>query len=212
VLPVANVLLGAPFLTEAEALASAVDSLRWALEAGTHLCVLFPANVKRWTLQHWLWERGLYHSPSLWSLIEAVHALGPELARRVLLSWYSAAITDAENPSQVSDPVLAVPTTCPACHAEVAGQLARYCATGDFAVIEELRRSPCACREEWRARVAAPPERPLFDRVTDAYRTIGEEVVGHEWWSPRAGRLLGLLDEGRAGADALTGAALAVAG
>src|SRR5207247_1333474 len=71
-LAVANVLLGAPFLTEQEAWTSAADSMRWALEHGTHLCVLFPSNVKRWTLQEWLWERGLDATASLWAAVGAV--------------------------------------------------------------------------------------------------------------------------------------------
>lgn len=187
---VTNVLLGGPFLTEAEALDSAVETTSWALEQGSHLCVLFPSNVKGWTLQEWLWDRGLFRTPSLWSLVEALHRLGRERAAQVSLSWYSAQVSDPDNPLQLSDPVRAVPTTCALCHRQVVEQLDRYNAGGDFSIVEDLRASECACRAAWLTSLEDSADDPLEARVAAGYERIGRELVGSDWWDAHRAEVL----------------------
>jgi len=184
--PIANILLGAPFLTEREALVSTIRSVRWALENGAYFCVLFPSHVKRWTLQHWLCERGLYHSPSLWSLIEVIYALGPELSRKIALSYY-----DKEPSRSIKE----IPYTCGICHHNIVEMLREYSAQGDFGLIESLRRSTCVCRAEWKAKVLAPPSLPLYDRVVELYRRIACEFLGPDWWEVKKGYILDQLAE-----------------
>lgn len=195
--PVSNVLLGAPFLTEDEAIESAVGTIAWALRNGSHLCVLFPSNVKGWTLQEWLWERDLYRVPSLWSLVEALRRLGPELARSVALSWYSASPADPHRRGQVSDPLREVPTTCPLCRDRVIEGLDMFNAGRD-AVIEDLCRLDCSCRAEWADRLAreASAAAPLSARVLAAYDRIGGELVGDGWWRRNRERVHAELESG----------------
>jgi radical SAM enzyme (TIGR01210 family) len=183
--PVSNVLLGAPFLTEEEAIESAVGTIRWALRNGSHICVLFPSNVKGWTLQEWLWEQGLYQVPSLWSLVEALRRLGPETSRSVALSWYSASPTDPHRRGQVSDPLRAAPTTCERCRTRVIEGLDGFNAGRGHHVIEELSTSDCFCRAEWADRLAreAATAQPLGERVLGAYERIGTGLLGGGWWA-----------------------------
>jgi archaeosine synthase beta-subunit len=200
--PVSNVLLGAPFLTEEEAVQSAVGTIRWALSHGSHLCVLFPSNVKGWTLQEWLWERDMFRVPSLWSLVEALRRLGPDLARSVALSWYSATPTDPHRLGQVSDPLREAPTTCPACRADVISGLDRFNAGAGMGVLDELCRLGCPCRDEWASRLASETATaaPLIDRVVAAYDRIGSELVGEDWWRRNRERVRAELSAGYSGA------------
>lgn len=184
--PIANILLGAPFLTEREALDSTIQSVRWALENGAHICVLFPSNVKRWTLQYWLWERGLYHSPSLWSLVEVIYALGPELSQRIALSYYNR---------KLSTVIKEIPHTCQDCHQDVVEVLGEYCARGDFSLIETLRQSTCACRAEWRAKILAQSSLPLYHRVVKLYERIACDLLGPDWWEESRNSILNQLAE-----------------
>ncbi|MEV4211214.1 hypothetical protein [Micromonospora sp. NPDC049662] len=185
--PVSNVLLGAPFLTEEEAIESAVGSVNWALENGSHICVLFPSNVKGWTLQEWLWERGLFQTPSLWALVEALRRMGPEVSRSVVLSWYSTTPTDPRRREQVSDPLREAPVTCPDCQADVVRALDQFNAGGDYSVILELSRHSCACRSQWLDRLGRERRghSPLVERTVAAYDRIGAELVGADWWRER---------------------------
>ncbi|MEV4315547.1 hypothetical protein [Actinocrispum sp. NPDC049592] len=182
--PVSNILLGAPFLTEEEAIESTVGTIRWALANGSHLCVLFPSNVKGWTLQEWLWERDIYRVPSLWSLVETLRRLGPDATRSVALSWYSASPTDPHRLNQVSDPLRAAPTTCPRCRETVIKNLDAFNAGAGFGVITGLSEVDCLCRAEWQRRVAAQTAEAgsLDARVLRAYDRIGTELLGGQWW------------------------------
>jgi len=184
--PVANILLGAPFLTEREALVSTVRSVRWALENGAYFCVLFPSNVKRWTLQHWLWEHDLYHSPSLWSLIEVIYSLGPELSQKVALSYYDR---------NLQNRIVEIPSTCYICHDDVVKTLRIYSARGDSSLIESLRQSPCACRDAWKAKILTQPSLPLYDRVVQLYQRIACDLLGPHWWDQRKDGILAQLAE-----------------
>lgn len=189
--PVSNVLLGAPFLTEDEAIESAVGTVRWALANGSHICVLFPSNVKGWTLQEWLWERDLYQTPSLWSLVEALRRMGPETCRSVVLSWYSTTPTDPRRMSQVSDPLREAPVTCPLCRDDVIAALDRFNAGGDYDIVVALSELDCDCRLEWAERMAAQmaAAAPLGARVMGLYDRIAAELVGDAWWSVNRGRI-----------------------
>jgi len=201
--PVSNVLLGAPFLSEEEAIESAVGTVRWALANGSHICVLFPSNVKGWTLQEWMWERGMFRTPSLWSLIEGLRRMGPEITRSVVLSWYSTTPTDPRRLEQVSDPLREAPVTCPLCQDRVVAALDAFNAGGGFGIIEELSRFDCACRREWAdllAREARNPA-PLVDRLFVAYDRIATELLGGGWWRSNQGKLR---DEMRYGYDGLS--------
>lgn len=184
--PHANILLGAPFMSEYESLNSTVRSVRWALDNGAHLCVLFPVNVKTWTLAHWLWERGRYEPPSLWSLIETIYALGPDRCQRIALSYYN---------KKVSDSIKAIPNTCPTCYRDVIETLHRYCAEGDFGLVEELRRTTCTCRDSWRRRLLATNPLKLIDRAVNMYEFIACELFGRSWWEKEKKNILSQLYE-----------------
>ncbi|MEV0764781.1 hypothetical protein [Nocardia sp. NPDC050435] len=194
--PVSNILLGAPFLTEEEAIESTVGTIRWALTNGSHLCVLFPSNVKGWTLQEWLWERNIYRVPSLWSLVETLRRLGPETTRSVALSWYSASPTDPHRLDQVSDPLRDAPTTCPQCRETVIRGLDAFNAGAGFGVVTRLTEIDCACKDEWAERIAtqAATADSLDVRVLEAYDRIGTELLGTAWWDRQRGKVRSELD------------------
>lgn len=183
VLSTANVLLGPPFLSEAEAIEDSVASIRWAFAAGVDQCVLFPAQVKSFTLVEWLWQRLLYSPPSLWSLIEVLSRVGPELTPRVTISWYKDYGAGGEKGDGVEDsPVLASPSTCSECHDAVMALLDEYRDRGHFDVIQELAGFECDCRLRWLAALQVPEPALLAERVAHAYEAIGRDVLGEQWW------------------------------
>lgn len=179
----ANVLLGAPFLSGSEAIADAVASIRWALETGIDSCVLFPAHVKRYTLLNWLWQRDMYSPPSLWSLVEVLHRVGPQLAPRVTISWYKDYFaTRTSMPESGESAFVCSPSTCPECQDSVMALLDEYRDRRDFATIRTLADFECDCKLRWRARMDTPVQVRLPERVAQAYETIGREILGDAWW------------------------------
>ncbi|MDR6774849.1 hypothetical protein [Azospirillum sp. BE72] len=174
---VANVLIGAPFLHEREAIDDAVASIRWALGTGAREFCLFPCHVKRWTQVAWLHGHGFYSPPSLWSLIEVLRQLGEELvATRGEIAWF----TDygAFN-------IIESPTTCPQCRNMVIRQLQGFSETSDYAYIESLVRLDCPCKERWRKDLQTIAEMDRIQRAQAAYDRIGEELFAARWPSMR---------------------------
>ena len=183
VLSTANVLLGSPFLSEAEAIDDAVDAIQWAFTAGSDQCVLFPAHVKSHTLLHWLWQRNMYSPPSLWSLVRVLSRVGPDQASRMTISWYKDYFASNETADADKDPLfLCSPTTCPDCRDDVMALLDSYRDEGDFDVIRDLARFDCDCRRHWEGSLEYPVASRLAERVAVGYEAIGRDLLGDEWW------------------------------
>jgi len=180
-----NVLLGAPLLTESEAIDDAVASIRWAFARGSDECVLLPVHVKSFTFVEWLWRRGAYSPPSLWSLVEVLSRLGPGLAERVNISWYKAYEGDL-----LLSEIIASPTTCPGCEAAVLTALDAYRATGDVALLQQLEGFDCSCHQEWRSRLDRPAPSPLLHRIELVYETAARDILGDAWWHDHRANVL----------------------
>ena len=58
--PIANILIGTPFLTFHEMVDDAIRSLNWAFAHGVERCVVFPVSIKPSTLVAWFEKMGLY--------------------------------------------------------------------------------------------------------------------------------------------------------
>jgi len=193
VVSIANVIVGSPFLSPKESIDDAVETIRWAFSHGTDRGTLFPVHVKRWTLVEWLWEHGQYSLVSLWSLIEVLNQLGPELAQKVTISWYKLYIEKMARGrlnSSTDLGYLSSPTTCPVCHSKVISLLDIYRDTNDFSVIVELNNMSCACKDAWRSNLEKKDLLSLPERVASAYESIGRNVLGDRWWNENGNGVL----------------------
>jgi hypothetical protein len=169
-----NITLGSAFLAPSEAIDDAEASVRWALDHGADLVVLFPVNVRPHTLLAELYRLQRFRPPSLWSLHEVLFRLGPELCERVQISWY-------KNYYDTTSKIVALPTTCAECLPRVMSLLDSFRDDWTFRAVEELGGVECSCREAWRETLD-PPARPLPQRVTENYAALASTLgLGREW-------------------------------
>lgn len=178
---ITNVVVGTPFLSPAEVIHDAVRTIEWALRHGSDSCVLFPLHVRGWTLLEWLWNRGLYQPPSLWSLVEVLRRLGPDQAAGVTISWYRDYDSEVGEGSD-STRALSSPDTCPRCQDAVLSLLDAYRESGDFALVRDLSRFDCSCHQAWRRNLEVSVATGLVERVAQAYEVVGRDVLGDVWW------------------------------
>ncbi len=82
-----NILFGLPFLSEKEQLLDTKNAISWAFE---HNCnaVLFPINVKPYTLLMNMYENGYYKPVSHWQLLLLLDEIEPEQLSRITISYY----------------------------------------------------------------------------------------------------------------------------
>jgi len=154
------VLLGIPFLTEAETVEDTVRSLECARDLGADEIHIEPLTVQRHTLLERLHRAGICRLPSLHSIYEVLGAVVPGIRPYV-------------SPFRHMPPPEIVPRGCSVCTERLIFVLLnRYNIRRDRA---SLACSPCACMDEWRERLAERDPRPLPERVAEGLERISRE-------------------------------------
>jgi len=177
----AYILLGVPFLTSAEMIDDTLSSVLWALSNSIDYAVVFPVHVKPWTVVRWLYEHDLYEPISLWDLVEVLARIPPKLLTQVGISWHNER---AERNHPLYEIPKITPTTCPLCHDQVVGILESYRFSEDrVETVARLVDIECECKDTWRQELNMTVDAPLEERVKDAYKQMGIDVLGKNWWA-----------------------------
>ncbi len=107
-----NVLLGAPFLSAREQLDTALESVAWAFEQKADHVVVFPCNIKPFTLLYQLYENDFYVPVSQWMLVTLLSRISEDQLNHISLSWYG----DRKNFYENDAFPLIPPRDCERCH------------------------------------------------------------------------------------------------
>lgn len=183
---VANIALGSAFLSAGAAVRDAVETAQWAIASGVGSCVVFPMQVREWTLLGWLWRCGLYDPPSLWDLIEVIRSIKTNRPNQLSIAWYRN-YNEGLPVQEALMPVLASPSTCPACLGSVMDALDAFRASGEVTAFDTLLMAPCKCRRRDVGKWGDPSID--LDRVFSAYHAIGRSLAP-EWWASNGFSLL----------------------
>jgi archaeosine synthase beta-subunit len=137
----AYLLLKPPYLAEAEAIDDVVRSVG---EAAPHFDALSvnPVHIQNGTVVEWLYHRGRYRPPWLWSVVEALR-LGAEVRGKTRLVSFPTAGGLPRGPHN-----------CRSCDARVLAAVEEASLAQEFSPLASLA---CACQEEWRARCGLEP-------------------------------------------------------
>lgn len=132
----AYLLLKPPYLTEEEAVEDVVRSVEVAAPRFDALSIN-PVHIQNGTVVEWLYRRGRYRPPWLWSLVEAMRR-GAAVRGGTRLVTFPTAGGFARGPHN-----------CGACDAAVLAALEAASLGQRFEGLAEL---DCACRARWRSR------------------------------------------------------------
>ena len=164
---IANIGLGIPFISESANIIDAAASIHKAFEMGFDQVVLFPYHVKPGTLLEELYALKMYRCVSLWSLIQVLLALDGAKLAKTNISWYRNNYTNKNK-------VLASPTTCTHCEAQILGLLDDYRDSPGSLSLERLANLECACYEDWHQERINEPQGIVFDDVLNGYRALAK--------------------------------------
>ncbi len=105
-----NILIGLPFLSEREQLQDTRESMIWAFQ---HSCnvVVFPINIKPFTLLMNMYENGYYEPVSHWLLLLLLDSLETELLSQVVISYYG----NRDENYYLNGNKAILPNCCPVC-------------------------------------------------------------------------------------------------
>lgn len=146
-----NVFLGAPFVSVKSQTLTTVESIRWAFLNGADDIVLFPSNIKPFTLLYDLYKLGHYSEVSHWQVIDVLNKTPTEYLGKISLSWFG----DRKNFYENDKYPLISPKDCVKCHEEIfkfyrkfknlnSGSMRRKL-LNDFLAID----TECSCRSEY---------------------------------------------------------------
>ncbi len=139
--PKAYLLLKPPYLTESEAIRDVVRSIGEAAGRFDTMSVN-PVHIQNGTVVEWLYRRGRYRPPWLWSLVETL-VEGARLKGSARLVSFPTAGGLARGPHN-----------CGECDARVLAAIEEASLTQEFGPLAGL---DCACRSTWRASLELEP-------------------------------------------------------
>jgi len=84
----ANVILGAPFLTVRQRVQDAVDSISELLSGGIDSVVLFPVNIKPYTLIKYLFDNGYYKRVNAAEIVMVLSKFKADELTRIDIAWF----------------------------------------------------------------------------------------------------------------------------
>ena len=119
-----NLLVGIPFLTTKEQLEDALTSIDWCFKHNVDEIVLFPVNVKPYTLLYELYKKGEYQEISHWLLIEVLKRVNDEYLPDIWLAWYGNRQTDYTTGEKNI-----TPTSCEKCEDNIMSFYKEYLAS-----------------------------------------------------------------------------------
>jgi len=144
---IANVVLGAPFLTVHQRVQDAVDSIRELLMAGIDGIVLFPVNIKPYTLIKHLFDNGYYKRVNAAEIIMALSSFNTEELARIDLAWFEPQREKQEAYSATGFS----PLYCKKCGQVLLKHLFDYRATTSGSqrkmIIRQAKRDLCECAD-----------------------------------------------------------------
>ncbi len=105
-----NVMLGLPFLSPHEQFIDALNTLKWVY---SHQCrpILFPINVKPYTLLMEMYKTGQYSPISHWLIFLLLEQLTEEELSQIILVWHGDRIENYDDPALQQIP----PVACEKC-------------------------------------------------------------------------------------------------
>ena len=162
---IANIGLGIPFLSEKATIKATINSVNEAFKIGVDNVILFPYHVKPGTLLEVLYQHNLYHSVSLWSLINVLSSLDKKFLPYVNISWYRNYYTD---PSKI----ISSPITCDKCYQDVLSLLDEFKAKPSEEMLEKLQNFSCSCKLEWIEKIGNQSEKPDIAQFEKMYEFL----------------------------------------
>lgn len=109
-----NIMIGIPFLSAKEQFDDALATIRWAFHRNCRV-VLFPMNIKPYTLLMEMYRSGHYHPMSQWALPLLLDTLSAQELERVTVAWFG----NREEVYSPSSERAVFPLACPECTAAV---------------------------------------------------------------------------------------------
>lgn len=152
-----------PILSEKESIGEAIETVEYAFDQGSATVSLEACTIQDYTLVDYLFKRGLYTPPWLWSIVEVIRR--SQAKGKLIVGLF-----------QFYPSPNIVPYNCSRCSERLLSALRVYNRTLDKRALGNL---VCSCKEEWEKlkRESIPFDRRLEGIIKELEPEIGTMVT-----------------------------------
>ena len=174
-IPSINVLVGIPFLTESEQIKDVLDSINWCLKRNTEI-VLFPINIKPYTLLYYLYENNMYQPISHWLLVHILSLVDKRYLPKIDISYWGNR-DDSYNGKKVVFPLM-----CKKCRRSVMDFYSQYLSSNNSSsrqmyIRTLLENANCSCYNTFIAKLDTTHPEKIETRIEKFYAHL-KQVYG----------------------------------
>lgn len=159
-----NIMLGLPFLSSHEQFVDTLDTLKWAYSRQCRP-VLFPINIKPYTLLMEIYKIGHYTPVSHWMLLLLLEQLTDKELAQIILVWHGNRMESYNDPALQQIP----PTACEKCFPIIENFYLEFETTDSGAgrhriLRNTLHKSPCNCLHKVKANLSEESNMEFHER------------------------------------------------
>ena len=172
-----NVMVGAPLLTIQEqvqdALNTVQDILKYCPESTA--IVLFPMNVKDYTLVKHMYNQGRYSVISHWEFIEVLEKIPRDALDRVYISWWGNRCNEFHGKDAIIHP-----KSCDNCHDRLMKFYTSFVNSDSLQekqrLVEKISKVTCPCRDDYENEKAIEkPDKDIRQRLDEEKEKLKKE-------------------------------------
>lgn len=171
---IANIMLGVPFVSVSQQIEDAVTSINKLFEIGADYIMLFPVNIKEYTLVNWMYQKGLYERVNGQMILEVLKQVKKKYINRIDVVWYGN--RKQKNPAY-KNPILG-PHYCEKCENKLMDFFFHFNILDDaekrIKLLEAVTNTECDCKQELRRKLdmARKDGTDKFDYMDSIYTRI----------------------------------------
>jgi len=164
-----HIIIKPPFLTEMEAIDDTVKSTRYIFDNDlADLAIVMAMNEKPLTLVGKLISKGKYELPSIWSVVEIIKRLGPDICSETRFFGF---ITNNAEVKTVKG--------CNECSDKIMPTILNF--TGDVKEFHDIIKTAdsidCKCKREWKQKIKFKPKSTLAERIATGIDELAKEYL-----------------------------------
>ena len=172
-----NVMIGAPLLTIREQVQDTVDTvldiLKWCPESTA--IVLFPLNVKDYTLVKHMYNQGRYSVISHWEFIEVLEKIPRNALDRIYISWWGNRVNEFHGKDAIIHP-----KSCNNCHDILMNFYTNFVNTDSLQekqkLVKEISTVTCQCRNEYeKEKDSQKTDKSIYQRLWEEEAFLKKE-------------------------------------
>lgn len=172
-----NVMVGAPLLTIQEqvqdALNTVQDILKYCPESTA--IVLFPLNIKDYTLVKHMYNQRRYSVISHWEFIEVLEKIPRDALDRVFISWWGNRCNEFHGKDAIIHP-----KSCDTCHGRLMKFYTSFVDADSLqekqSLVKEISHVTCQCRDDYETEKASQKvDKNIYQRLEEETKKLKKE-------------------------------------